>query len=72
MVIKKMKFATIGHLVYESSINKIPKDFIKKRMIVSPELNFDGIKGHILGLKLSSKQMMEFPFQIVTTLHSIM
>jgi len=60
-----MKFATIGHLVYESSLQQIPKEYVQKKMIVTPEFNFNGTKGHILGLKLSAQQMMELPINEV-------
>lgn len=53
-----MKFATIGHLDYSSSLKKIPEECIRDNFIVSPEIDFNGVKGYILGLKLSAKQIM--------------
>jgi len=56
-----MKFATIGHLINEKDIDHLPKHWVHKDLIYSPELNINGIKGHIAGLKLSAKQMMSLP-----------
>jgi len=53
-----MKFATIGHLIDENNIEYIPKNWIRENIIVSPEMNVNGTKGHLLILKLTSKQMI--------------
>ncbi len=60
-----MKFATIGHLNDYNSLEKIPEEYIKKNFIISPEINFNGVKGHILGLKLTAKEMMKRPLKDV-------
>jgi predicted amino acid dehydrogenase len=57
-----MKFATIGHLDNEKFLlDQISKDWIHKDLIVSPEFNFKGTKGHFIAIKLTSKQLMEQP-----------
>ena len=56
-----MKFATIGHLIEEKDIQYLPKHWVHKDLIYSQELNINGAKGHIAGLKLSAKQMMSLP-----------
>jgi predicted amino acid dehydrogenase len=53
-----MKFATIGHLDYEKRIEQIPKEWIQKSLIISPEFNFKETQGHFIVLKLTAKQMM--------------
>lgn len=53
-----MKFASIGHLIDAQSIKKIPEEWIKKKYIISPEINVNGTKGHIFALKLTAKQIM--------------
>ncbi|OYT29526.1 hypothetical protein B6U98_02005 [Thermoplasmatales archaeon ex4572_165] len=60
-----MKFATIGHLIDEKSMDFIPKEWAINNMIVSPEKNINGIKGHITGLTLTARQMMELPIEQV-------
>ncbi|MBN2600295.1 MAG: hypothetical protein JXA75_07120 [Candidatus Thermoplasmatota archaeon] len=54
-----MKFATIGHLMIESDIQQIPRDWIHNNWIYSPEINVDRIKGRITGLKLTAEQIMK-------------
>jgi predicted amino acid dehydrogenase len=56
-----MKFATIGHLMVKKDIEQIPKEWIHEKLIVSPELNIKGIKGYIIGLKFTAKQMIGLP-----------
>lgn len=53
-----MKFATLGHLMYETDIEQIPKEWIHDNWICSPEMDLDGTKGRITGLKLTAKQIM--------------
>jgi len=56
-----MKFATIGHLIDEKSSKQLPKTWIHKKLIVSPEIDIDGTKGHIIGLMLTAQQIMGLP-----------
>ena len=56
-----MKFATIGHLMVKKEIEQIPKEWIHEKLIVSPELSIKGIKGYIIGLKFTAKQIMGLP-----------
>ena len=56
-----MKFATIGHLDYESRLEQIPEDWIRKNLIVSPEINVNRTNGHIIALTLTAQQMMNQP-----------
>lgn len=57
-----MKFATIAHLDNEELLLKqIPKEWIQKKFIVSPEIDCNGTKGHFMAIKIPSKQMMEMP-----------
>ncbi|OGS41101.1 MAG: hypothetical protein A3K77_05745 [Euryarchaeota archaeon RBG_13_31_8] len=56
-----MKFATIGHFIDKSHMENLPKHWVHKDLIFSPELNINGTKGHIAGLKLTAKQMMSLP-----------
>jgi predicted amino acid dehydrogenase len=60
-----MKFATIGHLIYEENLQQMPKEWIQKNLVISPELNFYGTKGYITGLLLTAKQMMDLPIEEV-------
>ncbi|MEF8848260.1 MAG: NAD(P)-binding domain-containing protein [Candidatus Thermoplasmatota archaeon] len=60
-----MKVATLGHLNYKNNLKEIPKGYIYNNLIISPEIDFNGIKGHILGLKLSAKQIIEEPLEEV-------
>lgn len=53
-----MRFATLSHLMDEKTIKQIPKEWIHEKLIVSPEFNFSGTKGYILGLMLTSRQMI--------------
>lgn len=58
-----MKFATIGHLDSENRLKQIPKEWIKENpdLIVSPELDINDTKGHIIALKNTAQQMMNLP-----------
>ena len=56
-----MKFATIGHLRVQEDIQQFPKSWIQGNIVVSPELDIHGTKGHITGLILTAKQMMMLP-----------
>lgn len=58
-----MKFATLGHLMYETDIEQIPKEWIHNNWIYSPEIDLDGTKGRITGLKLTAKQIMSLPVE---------
>ena len=58
-----MKFATLGHLMIKENIRDMPKDWIHDSWIYSPELNVNGTKGHITGLLLTAKEMMESPIE---------
>jgi len=60
-----MKFATIGHLLDEKTIEQFPKTWIHGNLIVSPEMDINGTKGHLTGLKLTARQMMGLPQDIV-------
>jgi len=42
----------------EKTIKQIPKEWIHEKLIVSPEFNFSGTRGYILGLMLTSRQMI--------------
>ena len=57
-----MKVATIGHLDNKNRLKQLPKSWIRKKMVVSPEYKFEGIKGYyFLALKLTAQQMMSLP-----------
>jgi predicted amino acid dehydrogenase len=56
-----LKFATIGHLIEEENIEYVPKNWLCEDIIVSPEMNVDGTKGHLLILKITAKQIMNMP-----------
>ena len=60
-----MKFATIGHLLIEENIELFPKTWIKENLILSPEMNINGIKGFITCLSLTAQQMMGLPRDVV-------
>ena len=49
----------------EKNIEHIPKDWIHKNLIISPELNVNGTKGYIISLKLTAKQIMSMPIEKV-------
>jgi len=55
-----MKFSTIGHFTNNKKLN-IPKEWIIKDLIVSPEIAIKGLKGHIIGLQLTPMQLMSLP-----------
>jgi len=54
-----MKFAILGHLLNERHLEIIPKTWIKNNMIVSPEFDLNETKGHILGIMMNAKEMMD-------------
>ena len=56
-----MRFATIGHLMVKRDIEQMPKEWIHEKLIVSPELSIKGIKGYIIGLKFTAKQIIGLP-----------
>lgn len=56
-----MKFATIGHFIDKKTIEQLPTDWNHGNLVVSPEVNVKGTKGHITGLKLTAKEMMTLP-----------
>lgn len=56
-----MKFATIGHLLDERTIEQFPPSWIHGNLIVSPEINIMGTKGHLTGLMYTARQMVELP-----------
>ena len=57
-----MKFATLGHLDNEHLIlNQIPKNWIKKNMILSPEYDLKISKGYFLAIKYTAKELMDLP-----------
>ena len=56
-----MKFATIGHLIDEKTIEFFPKLWIGKKYIVSPEIDIKGTKGHLIILKKTAKEIMSPP-----------
>ena len=56
-----MKFAIIGHLMVKEDIKQVPKEWIREKLIVSPELSIKGINGYIMGLKFTAKQIMGLP-----------
>ena len=60
-----MKFATIGHLLDKNTIKQIPEDWIHKNLVISPEININGTKGYITGLKLTAKEMVNLPIEDV-------
>jgi len=60
-----MKFATIGHLIDEKTIEQFPKSWIQNNLVVSPEININGTKGHLTGIMLTARQMVELPQEIV-------
>lgn len=55
-----MKFAVLGHLLNKSDIHNIPKNWIKKDIIVSPEININETIGYILGIKNDAEEIMNF------------
>lgn len=60
-----MKFATIGHLLVHENISMFPKSWIHGDLIVSPELDVNGTKGHITGITLTAQEMMKAPVEKV-------
>jgi len=60
-----MKFAILGHLLNESHLKIIPKSWIQNNMIVSPEFDLIETKGHILGILMNAKEMMNSSREIV-------
>jgi predicted amino acid dehydrogenase len=60
-----MKFATIGHLMHEKNIEQMPKEWVYDKWIYSPELDLNGTKGRITGLKLTAKQIINQPLETI-------
>jgi predicted amino acid dehydrogenase len=60
-----MKFATIGHLMVKKDIEQIPKKWIHNDWIYSPELDLNGTKGRITGLKLTAEQIITQPLETI-------
>jgi len=60
-----MKFAVLGHLMVEKNIEQMPQEWIYDKWIYSPEMDLNGTKGHITGLKLTAKEMMNLPLDQV-------
>jgi predicted amino acid dehydrogenase len=60
-----MKFATIGHFLIHENINMFPKSWTHENLIVSPELDVNGTKGHITGITLTAQEMMNAPLEKV-------
>ena len=58
-----MKFATLGHLMYEKNVQQMPKEWVYDKWIYSPELDLNGTKGRITGLKLTAKQIINQPLE---------
>jgi predicted amino acid dehydrogenase len=56
-----MKFATIAHLLYEEDAALAPREWFEGDMIISPELNIHGTKGHVAALLLTAVQVMNMP-----------
>lgn len=56
-----MKFATIGHLIDEKTIESFPKLWIGKKYIISPEIDIEGTKGHLFSLKKTAKEIINLP-----------
>ena len=56
-----MKFATIGHLIDEKTIESFPKLWIGKKYIISPEIDIKGTKGRLFSLKKTAKEIMNLP-----------
>lgn len=56
-----MKFATIGHLIDETTLDFIPKEWIYDKYIISPEIKIENTSGYIIALKLTAKQIMGLP-----------
>ncbi len=60
-----MKFATLGHLMVKENIKKMPREWVYDKWIYSPEINLNGTKGHITGLRLTAKDIMSMPLEDV-------
>lgn len=56
-----MKFVTIGHLDFEYRQGQIPRNWINKEYIISPEIKCKKTEGRIIALKLSAQQIMRLP-----------
>ena len=57
-----MKFATIDNLENDNLLIKnIPKKWIKKKLIVSPKIDFNGAEGYFIAIKIPAKKMIELP-----------
>lgn len=58
-----MKFATLSHILKKDNLACIPKTWIKNNLIISPELDIMGTKGHVVALTLLPQQIMSLPKQ---------
>jgi fatty aldehyde-generating acyl-ACP reductase len=56
-----MKFASIGHLIDKESISMIPKQWIQRDYIISPELQFGNAKGHVVIIPVTAQDLMQKP-----------
>ncbi len=56
-----MKFAVLGHLLNKNDIYNIPGNWIKKDIIVSPEININEAIGYIIGIKHDAEEIMNLP-----------
>jgi len=63
---QNMKFATIGHLIDEKTIDLMPKPWIGKKYIVSPEMDIKDTKGHLIILKKT-----DIRFLMLQSLHKM-
>jgi predicted amino acid dehydrogenase len=60
-----MKFATIGHLLDENTRKQLPQAWIHQDIVLSPEIDVLGTKGHISGILITAKDMMSMPIEDV-------
>lgn len=60
-----MKFATIGHLIDEKTIEEFPKSWIHNKLIVFPEMNVNEMKGYLTALTLTARQIIELPREVI-------
>jgi len=60
-----MKFATIGHFLVHEKTSMFPNSWTHGNLIVSPELDVNGTKGHITGITLTAQEIMNAPLEKV-------
>ena len=58
-----MKFAILGHLINENDFEKIPKNWIYKNWIISPEYKLNNTSGFFTSLKYTPSELMSFSKQ---------